>query len=179
MRKFFSWLAFLSFLSVSTLAHALQSTWIENGKPAPENPARASNGAFGATLVLTDDWEGFLKRWDQPTAGFELVTVRHIGKGQPLMSAVIFTGCKADKSGNCSVSGDFRVVDPNGKTYADQRGANIWSLPPPDPMLQLSVESLGVSLDPPDPLGTYVLTATITDKIAKKTIELRTDFEAR
>ena len=153
---------------------------MENGTAAPENPARASNGTFGAMLVLTDDWPGFLKRWDQPTAGFYMPpAVSSIRKEQPLMSAVIFTGCKPDQAGNCSVTGDFAVIDPNGKTYADQRGANIWSLPPPDSQLQLSVESLGLSLDPPDPLGTYILTARITDRIANKTLELRTTFEAK
>jgi len=131
-------------------------------------------------LVLTDDWAGFLKRWELPTAGFYMPpTVDSIPKGRPLMSAILFTGCQADKTGNCSVSGHFRVVDPNGKTYADQQGANIWSLPPPDPSLQLSVESLGLSLDPPDPLGTYVLTAVITDRVANKTLELRTTFVAK
>ncbi|MEO6198590.1 MAG: hypothetical protein ABIO68_01440 [Sphingomicrobium sp.] len=179
MRKLRQWSAILSLLSVSALAHATQPGWIENGKPAADNAARAANGAFGAMLVVTDDWEGFLKQWEQPMAGFDIPRLATIRKGRPLTSAVIFTGCKADSSGNCSVLGDFRVVDPNGKVYAEQRGANIWRLPPPDPRLQLSVESLGLSLDPPDTLGTYVLTATITDRVANKTLELRTTFEAR
>jgi hypothetical protein len=179
MKNSFSWLAALLFLSASGFANAKQSGWLENGKPVAVAPARASDGAFGAMLVLTDDWDGFLKRWAQPTAGFEMSSVGTIRKGQPLASAVIFTGCKAGDNGNCSVSGDFLVIDPNGKVYADQHGANIWSLAPPDPRLQLSVESLGVSLDPPDPLGTYTMTATITDLIAKKTLKLRTTFEAK
>lgn len=179
MRKVFCAFAFLSFMSVPAFAQAAQSTWTENGNPVSDNQARASNGTFGAMLVLTNDWAGFIKRWEQHTPGFDVPVVDSIQKGQPLMSAVIFTGCQADQSGNCSVSGDFRVIDPNGKTYAQQRGANIWSLPPPDPNLQLSVESLGLSLDPPDPLGTYLLTATITDRVANKTLELRTTFKAK
>jgi hypothetical protein len=179
MRKIFSGFALLSLLAIPAFAQAMQSAWMENGTPASKNPARASNGTFGAMLVLTDDWDAFLKRWEQPTAGFEIVNVDSIGKGRPLVSAIVFSGCQADRSGNCSVSGDFRVVDPNGKSYAEQRGANIWSLPPPDPDLQLSVESFGLSLDPPDPLGTYVLIATVTDRIANKTLELRTRFDAR
>jgi hypothetical protein len=174
-------LSSITVLAILAAAPALagQFTWMENGKPASGDSVRASNGAFGAMLVLTDDWEGFIKRWDQATPGFETRAVHSIQKGRPLMSAVIFTGCKPDQTGNCSVTGDFAVIDPNGKTYADQRGANIWSLPPPDPQLQLSVESLGLSLDPPDPLGTYVLTARITDRVANKTLELRTTFEAK
>lgn len=179
MRMVFSAFALLSFLSIPALAQAMQSAWLDNGNPALANPARASNGTFGAMLVLTDDWAAFTKRWEQPTAGFEVATVHSIRKGRPLMSAIIFTGCHANQSGNCSVSGDFRVIDPNGKTYAKQQGANIWSLPPPNPSLQLSVESLGLSLDPPDPLGTYVVSATITDRIANKTLELHTTFEAK
>lgn len=170
--------AVLSILSASP-AFAGQTTWMDNGKPASEDRTRASKGAFGAMLVLTDDWSGFIKRWEQISPGFEVPAVNSIQKGQPLMSAVIFTGCKPDRAGNCLVTGDFTVLDPNGKTYADQRGAKIWSLPPPDPQLQLSVESLGLSLDPPDPLGTYVLTARVTDRIANKTLELRTTFVAK
>ena len=179
MGKLLNSIIVLSLLSGSSLAHAGQSAWMENGKVVSESPARASNGTFGAMLVLTDDWDGFIKRWEQPTTGFEMPTVDSIQKGRPLMSAIIFTGCQANESGNCSVSGDFRVIDPSGKRYADQRNANIWSLPPPDPSLQLSVESLGLSLDPPDPLGTYVLTAIVTDRIANKTLELRTTFVAK
>jgi hypothetical protein len=179
MRKFLKCFMVLSMLSGSSLAYSEPSVWIKNGNAAPKSAAQASNGIFGAMLVLTDDWTGFTKRWEQPTAGFEMPSVDSIQKGRPLMSAIIFSGCQANASGNCAVSGDFRVVDPNGKTYAHQENANIWSLPPPDPNLQLSVESLGLSLDPSDPLGTYVLIAVVTDRIANKTLELRTTFLAK
>lgn len=178
MLKLLNTIAALSMMTAGP-AFAGQSMWKENGKAAPDSPTRASNGTFGAMLVLTDDWENFIQRWEQPTPGFEMPAVNAIQKGRPLMSAIIFTGCKPDQAGNCSVTGDFQVIDPNGKTYADQRDANIWSLPPPDPALQLSVESLGLSLDPPDPLGTYVLIARITDRIANRSLELRTTFEAK
>ena len=179
MGKRFSPIAALAIL-LSATAFAAQSSWLENGKSASQDISRASDGAFGAMLVLTDDWEGFTQRWEHPSAGFEVPEVRSIQKGHPLMSAIIFTGCKPDSAGNCSVTGDFRVIDPTGKNYADQRDVNIWSLPPPPaPQLQLSAGGLGLSLDPPDPLGRYVVVARITDHIANKTLELRTTFLAK
>ena len=178
MQKLLSPFAFLLLLSCPAVAHSIEPTWIENGAPAAADPARSSNGKFGAMLVLTDDWDGFLKRWEQPTAGFWAPTVNSVQKGRPLMSAVIFTGCEADQTGNCSISADFLVTDPKGKTYAEQRGAKVWNLPPP-PELQLSVDNLGLSLDPPDPLGTYIVTAIVTDRVANKTVQLRTTFQAK
>ena len=171
-------------LPVLLLASSVQAeqthSWLTNGVPASGDSKMGSNGAFGAMLVLTDDWPAFLKSWEQPTLGFEFRSAHSIGKGQPLTSAIIFTGCQAASSGNCRVVADFRVLDPAGKTYAENKGANIWNLaPPPDKILQLSVESLGVSLDPPDRLGTYVFVASVTDRVANKTIELRDTFEAR
>ena len=151
-----------------------------NGVPTSGDHAMASNGAFGAMLILTDDWPAFLKSWQRPTLGFEFRSAHSIGKRQPLTSVIIFTGCQAAADGNCSVVAEFRVLDPAGKTYANMKGLNIWSLaPPPDKILQLSVQSLGVSLDPPDPLGTYVFVARVTDRVATKTIELRQAIEAR
>jgi hypothetical protein len=176
--KLLNLLAALALLSVAP-ALAAQSAWLENGKSAPKDPSRASDGTFGAMLVLTDDWDDFTKHWDHPSAGFAVPEVSSIEKGHPLMSAIIFTGCRADQTGNCSVTGDFQVIDPNGKSYADQRGVSIWNLPPPpDRHLQLSAGALGLSLDPPDPLGTYTVVAHVTDRVSNKTLELRTTFQA-
>ena len=179
MAKLFSLIAALAIFPSATAVVA-QSSWLENGKSAHQDTSRASDGTFGAMLVLTDDWEGFTQRWERPSAGFEAPEVRSIQKGHPLMSAIIFTGCKPDSTGNCSVTADFRVTDPSGKNYADQRDVNIWSLPPPPaPQLQLSAGGLGLSLDPPDPLGTYLVVVRITDRIANRTLEVRTIFLAK
>lgn len=179
MFKLLRVIAVLAMLS-SVAVHAAQNTWLENGKPAPQDARRASNGTFGAMLVLTNDWEGFTSRWQQPSPSFEVPKVESVQKGEPVVSAVIFGGCRTDQSGKCSVMGDFRVIDPNGKTYAEKKGVNIWNRPPPPaPQLELSAGGLGVSLDPPDPLGTYTVIARITDRVANKTVEVRTSFLAK
>jgi hypothetical protein len=179
MLKPVSLIAALAILS-SASAHAAQNTWLEKGKAATQDPSRASDGTFGIMLVLTDDWDGFTQRWQHPSPGFDVPEVGSIKKGHPLISAVIFSGCRTDQSGNCSVTGDFRAIDPNGKTYADQKGVNIWSSPPPPaPQLELSAGGFGLSLDPPDPLGTYTVMARITDHVANKTLEVRTTFLAK
>lgn len=132
-----------------TPAGAAQDAWLENGKSAPQNPSRASHGAFGIMLVLTDDWEGFTQRWQRPSPGFDVPEITSIQKGHPIVPAIIFRGCKTDQTGKCSVTGDFHAMDPNGKTYADQKGVNIWTLaPPPAPQLELSAGGFGLSLDP-------------------------------
>jgi hypothetical protein len=163
----------------SVPGRAAQNAWLENGSTAPQEASRASDGTLGVMLVLTDDWDGFTKRWQHPSPGVEIPAVRSVQKGHPLISAVIFTGCQPDQSGNCAVTGDFRAIDPNGKTYADQKGVDIWSSPPPAArQLELSAGGFGLSLDPPDPLGTYALIARITDHVAHKTVEVRTTFLA-
>ena len=180
MLKHFALSCLISMSFLASSAEARGSSWLTNGVAASGDSAMASDGAFGAILVLTDDWPAFLKSWERPTPGFYFQSARSMSRGRPVTSAIIFTGCEPEKSGNCSVVADFRVLDPAGKTYADQKAANIWSFaPPPDKILQLSVESLGMSLDPPDPLGTYTFIATVTDRIAHKTVELRKTIEAR
>jgi hypothetical protein len=161
-------------------AVAAQNAWLENGKSAPEDPSRASDGAFGVMVVLTDDWDGFTQRWQRPSSGFDVPEVGPIPKGHPLISAIIFSGCKTDQSGKCWVTGDFRAIDPTGKTYGEKREVNLWSFPPPPaPQLELSNGGFGLSLDPPDPVGTYTIVARVTDHIANKTLEVRSTFVAK
>jgi hypothetical protein len=179
MLKSLSLVAALAVLP-SVPAHAAQNLWIENGRAAPQDMSRASDGTFGIMLVLTDDWEGFTKRWQQTSPGFDIPAVGPIPKGHPIISAIIFRGCRTDQSGSCSLTGDFRAIDPNGKTYAEQKDVTIWnSPPPPAPQLELSAGGFGLSLDPPDPLGTYTIIARITDHVANKTLEVRTTFLAK
>ena len=179
MLKPLSLLAALAILS-SAPARAAQNGWRENGKSASQDPSRASDGTFGVMLVLTDDWDRFTQRWQQPSPGFDVPAVGPIQKGHPLISAIIFRGCRTDQGGNCSITGDFRAIYPNGKTYAEKKGVNIWSSPPPPaPQLELSAGGFGLSLDPPDPLGTYTVVARVTDRIANKTLEVRTTFLAK
>ncbi len=131
-------------------------------------------------LALTDDWAGFLKRWETPSPGFEMATVSSIRKGQPLVAALLFRGCKAGPDGKCSVWADFHVTDPQGKTYADQKSAEVWTMAPPaDPQIFLSRASLGLSLDPPDSLGVYTIAARVTDRISQKSLSVRTTIEAK
>lgn len=169
-----------SAMLLSAPVRAAQNGWLEKGKSASEDPSRASDGIFGVMLVFTDDWDGFTQRWQRPSPAFDVPEVGPVRKGHPLVSAIIFSGCRTDQRGNCSVTGDFRAIDPNGKIYADQKDITIWTLPPPPaPQLELSAGGFGLSLDPPDPLGTYTVIARITDHIAHTTLEVRRTFLAK
>ena len=96
-------------------------------------------------------------------------------RNRPIVTFLVFRGCKADPAGRCNVTADFETIAPGGKTYDLTKGAQIWVgyPPPPGYSLQLSADGYGLRFEDKDPLGAYRVRATVTDRIAK--ITLRTE----
>lgn len=173
----------LSFVLVCVLVAPLFSIagWIDReGKPLPDAPDRKSIGDFGAWLVLTDKESEAFSRWDTPSEGVYLNSTEKIERGKILTALIIFSGCGADKAGNCDLVVKFKIVQPDGKTYADLPYQEVWvgKPVPPNKSLGMSVGYIRVIIEPGEPLGKYKVHAYVHDKNLNKTIELLSMFEA-
>jgi hypothetical protein len=173
---------FLFFLA-AVLAVPLSSVagWVDReGKLLPDTSDRKSIGDFGAWLVLTDKESEAFSRWDTPSEGVYLNSTEKIERGKMLTALIIFSGCGADRARNCDLVVKFKIVQPDGKTYADLPYQEAWvgKPVPPNKSLGMSVGYIRVIIEPDEPLGKYKVFANVHDKNLNKTIELLSVFEA-
>lgn len=166
---------FFIFLTPS-LSHA---KWHDmQGDPVEDTEWMKSSGDFGAQLLLIGDEKEFFKRWETPSKVVQFETVSEINRGKPFITPIIFSGCQTDESGNCIVTGDIKILRPDGTTYADLPQVEIWKNKPPPPKgnLELGVGYIKVIIEPGDPDGTYIVQAKVTDHIQKSSFVLTRTF---
>ena len=166
----------------SLLAATAHAQWRDEGKTVPDTEWSKSAGEFGAMLLVTDDPEGFFKRWDKPPSPDykpEIETVSTARRGETVMAIIIFTGCASNPKGNCVSEVDFKVLNPDGSLYGDLKKGELWKdkPAPPDPYLQVSVANLAFKIEEDDPFGTYQLEAVVRDMVAKKQLKLKQTLE--
>lgn len=138
--------------------------------PAPVAPGnQARQGDFSAIQISFDDAERFAREWDVPTAGAQISTTRKGVRGKPIFAAVIFSNCPADAAGNCDVTADIVVTDPNGKIYAEHKDAEFWRAPAPQrDRLAIGAAQLGLRIEPGEPLGAYRIRFTLHDRVGQR-----------
>ncbi len=152
--------------------------WQTNGERAAPDPSRASKDGFGVSVFVTPDIEGVWKAWGGPTPPNISVTDQ-IERGKPVHAMIVFNGCKAAADGNCNVTGIYSITSPDGTAYGEPHGGKIWAGPPaPGYNLQLSEGSLGLVVEPDEPLGRYMLKASVTDHVAGITLDVEAPVEA-
>jgi len=155
----------------ATAQPAPSNTWLQNGIAMKGALNTASAGGFGVMQIATTDPEHFMADWNKPgdfvKVDLATATVRH----RPIVTFLLFTGCRPDAAGNCDVTADYEMTDPTGKRYDLSRNSKVWVLPPPlGRALQLSADGYGSSFEDKDALGSYRVRATITDHVAGLTL---------
>jgi hypothetical protein len=158
------------------LAATASAQWQSNGERVADEPWRRSDGDFGAMLLLTAHPDEFVEQWNRPAApGYQprIRTVTEAARGDVVSALVLFARCADDASGACWSEVDFRVVRPDGVTYAELEGAVVWkSKPPPETQLQLAQDRLGFEIEPDDPTGVYQIHATVRDMVSDRSVHL-------
>ncbi len=141
-------------------------------KPWGGRPEVASSGDFAVLQIATLDDKALLAEWAKPTPGVSLQTASQMKRNQPIFTFINFKGCKPDRSGNCNVTADFDIFDPTGKSVGHAPAAKVLVGAPPAPNgdIMLSAASMGLSIDDGDPLGPYMVKATVTDHVAGITL---------
>ena len=80
----------------------------------------------------------------------------------------------------CNASADFTILRPDGSEYESFADRDLWKLKPapPEGMLRLSAEYVGVIIEPGDPLGEYEVQVSVHDLNAGTTLDLTHPFTA-
>ncbi len=164
-------IAAFAILALSVHANA-QNGWLRDGSPLDKQPNTATSGDFAVMQIATTEPEKLMADWNEPTPGVSLVTTTQATRNQPIVTFIVFKGCRADAAGNCNVTVDYVTLGPDGKTYDNTKAAEVWVGHPPAPglNLQLSASGYGLRIEDKDPLGTYRVSATITDHVAGATL---------
>ena len=166
---------FRLFFALSLLSTGLLTAeWKENGKAVPDKPWARSAGDFGAQLVFTDDPDSLFETWEKPGPASLQHGIASAPRDADLVAAIFFFGCAPDAKGFCQTTVRFTAYGPDGKPWGDPQNADLWSSrrPPGKGLMQLGIGTMGLVLDPDDPLGAYRVKAEVSDKVAKKTIVL-------
>ena len=147
---------------------------------APEPGWTQSKNGFSAMLLLTDEPDDVLQTWDTPNAPVPVRAISKITRGVPIVAFVFFSGCQPDGNGMCNASADFTILRPDGSEYDSFADRDLWKgkPAPPEGMLRLSAEYVGVIIEPEDPLGEYEVQATIHDRNSGTTLQLKRTFTA-
>ena len=157
------------------------SGWIDrDGNPLPDAPDRKSIGDYGAWLILTDKESEAFSRWNTPSEGVYINSTDKIERGKILTAFIIFSGCDVDKNGNCDLVVKYKIVQPDGKVYADLPNQEVWvgKPVPPNKRLGMSVGYIRIVIEQDELLGNYTVHANVYDNNQKKSIELLRVFKA-
>ena len=161
---------------IPLIASALLLAAAQNYEPGKGQPSQAVE--FGGKMLVVDNPEAFWKAWEGPTPP-HINTVSTIALSRPVQAMLVFHGCRAGPDGNCRVKVTFSMTGPTGKPYGETLTGYAWRGPPaPGFNLQASEASMGFELEPEDPLGQYLMQATLTDEIGGKTINLSEKVDA-
>lgn len=155
--------------------------WInKSGESLPDSESRKAIGDFGAHLIFVGDENELFKRWATPSETVNVKTIEKVSVHGAINAFVVFSGCKRDKSGNCSVSMRFRVLQPDGKVYADTPPMEVWNEKPapPNKTVELSVQYLKIVIEPNDQLGKYTVFAQVSDNNTGSVLQLQAPFIA-
>ena len=155
--------------------------WInKQGEILPDSESRKASGNFGAQLILVDDESQLFKVWATPSETVDLKTIDSVKINGFINAFVVFSGCKPDSKGNCSVAMRFRVIQPDGKVYANTPPMEVWinKPAPPGKSLELSVDYLKIQIEPGEQLGQYVIYAQVRDNNTGTVLDLQSPFTA-
>jgi len=165
-------LLLLAALAAAPSPASAQLEWQVNGQAAPGDRSRASRDGFGVMMMVTPDAQTFWRAWDGPTPP-NLVTTDRAIRGQPVTGMVLFSGCGAGPDGNCNLTGEFIVLRPDGTRSGEPLRGSLWRGPPaPGYNVQLAEGSLGLIVEPEDPMGVWTLRAIVTDNVRGVTLQV-------
>lgn len=155
--------------------------WIDkSGKSLADAQNRKAVGDFGAQVVFVADDKRMFELWGTPSETVNIQTIEKVTVNGQVNAFVVFSGCKPNMAGNCDVTAQYKVFQPNGKIYADTPPMEVWQAkrPPPGKSLELSVQYLKVVIELTDMLGKYVINTQVRDNVSGVVLELSAPFRA-
>jgi hypothetical protein len=173
-----AWIKYLKRLRVLCLVlYAMPSMagWIDHdGRAIPDRQDAKSSDGFGVMLVLTADEVAFTRTWNSSAQRPVLQTTKRVQRGKSVSAMLLFSGCRPNSAGTCNVSVTYRLAGPDG-TVQNVGPYNVWQRAAPKPgIVQLGDAHLTLGLANNDPIGKYVVSATITDRNSGASIAVST-----
>jgi hypothetical protein len=172
----------LLLLACLAFPHIASAGWIQrSGEPLADTAYRKSDGQLISWLVFVANDRKLSEAWLVPGESVNIDEIESVDINSPISGFVVFGGCKGDDSGNCNVQMRYRVLAPDGSTYAQSPTMEVWvnKPQPPNRSLQLSVDYLKVVVEPHEQDGTYTVQVQINDVNAGKNLFLERAFHAR
>ena len=164
---------------------ALLPALLAMSAPTVQKPARDlsvdQQGDFLAKMMVVPDLNAFWAVWEKPEPP-NVETTSQIGIGERVSAIVIFAGCKAAANGKCNVSVSYSMIDEDGAPYgsASTTPGKAWTeAPAPGHNLLASLSAMTFELERKDKLGTYRITAKLTDEVAHKTLTVSQPVTAK
>ncbi len=176
MNKF---LAFSSCMLISSFAYS--ANWIDrSGKEVPDSENMKSSKDFIAQLILTNNENELLSRWQTPSESVSITTSETVERDSPISAFIVFGGCRVDPKGNCNLVATFKIFQPDGKVYANLPEMEVWQNKPvpPNRAIQLSVAYLKTVIEKGEQLGKYKIESVVTDKNSGQSVTLESTFNA-
>jgi hypothetical protein len=149
------------------------------GAPVPDTESRKRSGDFGAMLTVTGDVKSFLDEWYKTAESHtpHLKTKDKVKRGEIIGALLFFSGCGIE-GGKCDATVDFKVLSPNGSVYGEHNGSRVWSgSAARKGVVLLSQARLEVRIEPNDPIGEYVVLASLKDSTPKSVFQLMQKFQ--
>jgi hypothetical protein len=134
----------------------------------PRPPQEPKSPKLEAILALTKD-PGFEDEWYHTTSDHKpkIKAVHKAVVGQPIQICVLTVGYALGAKGHTDLRYDVKITKPDGTSYYDRKGLELCV---GDGIgaagVQLAREGLGISFDPPDPRGEYLVRVEIHDEVA-------------
>ncbi len=169
----------LTYALLVTLSFASVAGWIDReGNPLPDSPDQKAIGEFGAWLLLTNNVEKALKNWGTPSETVYLDTEKNYKRNEFISALIIFSGCTEDKNGHCNLAVKYKIIQPDGKIYADLPIQEAWiGKASPGKALQMSIGYVKVRIEDHEAIGTYEILADVIDSNLDEKISLSSKFE--
>lgn len=151
---------------------AAQDGWQNGGDGPPAPGSQAARDGFGAMLLLTHDLDGFLRAWNGPTPP-NLPTTSQVERGRPVNVMLLFYGCGAGQDGNCNVTAEYTILQPDGRPYGQPQSGAVWQdMALDQPSLRLATSGLALRVEADEPLGNWILRARVTDHVRGVTLHV-------
>ncbi|HSS26684.1 MAG TPA: hypothetical protein VLL50_01915 [Usitatibacter sp.] len=164
-------------LLLGLAASSAWGQWMDpqTAKPLPDLEWRKTVEGLGGMLVLTKDYEAFMKEWTG--TGESAVPSLHPAtaatRGESVTAIVFFSGC-ADAGKPCELAVDFRVLKPDGSSYGNiPNVAAFKGTIPKRNMVMVTKATVRLKIEQKDPLGEYTILATLRQAGTKRSMELR------
>ena len=134
----------------------------------PKIGQQASSGDLLVMQIATTEPGKLMDSWGKDAEGVRVESANVMKRNQPIATFILFSGCRPDAEGLCNVTADFETLTPAGAVYDRQSGVKVWvgRPAPPAKSIGLSEGGLGLRIEDKDPLGAYVVRATVIDHVS-------------